>query len=708
MRDSLDELFAGVDAGRLPSLPHVLVKLLDITFTEVVAFDTLSELIKQDAGLTARVTAAANTAYYAGQGKDLEFERVLVLLGMDTIKTISITACVQQFFSRFETASARRLKQFWRNSLTCALISKRLAHLIGYHCQEEAYLAGLLHNVGELIFESHYPEQHEQICNEATDQLSKLKLEQAHIGANHFQAGAWLVNSWGLESFMEDAILFQGEAVNEIREAHNLVKLVYLANQMSQQYGSLSDDAFLCAKSLFDLEHGILEQITAEVAEEVVAAASALNIDIGQADGQVGDEDSLDMQVELADRVRNVAYLSSFKAMPAASAGTDSSEQTVLLRLQQSLNILFGVRNSLFLLPNAAGDALAGRSVADQYPQLAEFSVAMDGHSLAVRALNTRELASSFTSSETVAVIDRQLAKMMGADGLLCLPLFQGEQPVGVWVMSIDAAQHERFSQQARLLNLLAQEAAIALVQQRDSAVQSQQQQQEDQSYFHSRAREVVHEVNNPLSIVKNYVHLLSHRLAEDEAAVADLEIIREELERAGSLLLRLPGIADQGLLGVSDDQVNINDLVNDLIRVFKGSLFHTYRVESFTDLDDTVVSIATDRSAIKQILTNLVKNAAEALPEGGRITVSTRGLVNHNGKNYVAIVVADNGGGIPVHIQEKLFTPVATTKGEGHAGLGLSIVKNLLTEMGGSISCRSNAKDGTRFELLIPRTVES
>ena len=106
-------------------------------------------------------------------------------------------------------------------------------------------------------------------------------------------------------------------------------------------------------------------------------------------------------------------------------------------------------------------------------------------------------------------------------------------------------------------------------------------------------------------------------------------------------------------------------------------------------------------------MLTNLVKNAAEAVTEVGRIEVATRGLVNFNGKNFVEIVVRDNGPGIPDDVQAKLFTPVESTKGGSHAGLGLTIVKNLVDGMGGYISCRSSATDGTRFEILIPRVLE-
>ena len=96
------------------------------------------------------------------------------------------------------------------------------------------------------------------------------------------------------------------------------------------------------------------------------------------------------------------------------------------------------------------------------------------------------------------------------------------------------------------------------------------------------------------------------------------------------------------------------------------------------------------------------MKNAVEALPEGGRISVATKSSVNVSGKNYTEIVIEDNGPGIPEEIQKNLFTPVSTTKGTGHSGLGLSITKNLVTEARGTITCRSN-NTGTQFQILLP-----
>ncbi len=104
----------------------------------------------------------------------------------------------------------------------------------------------------------------------------------------------------------------------------------------------------------------------------------------------------------------------------------------------------------------------------------------------------------------------------------------------------------------------------------------------------------------------------------------------------------------------------------------------------------------------LKQILVNLVKNAIEAMPGGGQIQIANNGYVNRDGLLYSELCVRDSGPGIAPVILAKLFSPVPTSKGEGHHGLGLSIVHGLVKKNQGLITCRSG-KSGTSFEILLP-----
>jgi signal transduction histidine kinase len=214
------------------------------------------------------------------------------------------------------------------------------------------------------------------------------------------------------------------------------------------------------------------------------------------------------------------------------------------------------------------------------------------------------------------------------------------------------------------------------------------------------RIREVLHEVRNPLSIVNNYLGLLGYKLEKDKPAQEDVETIKAEIERINHILTRLTSTEEPGS---ETAPVDLNAIIADLTHVFQTSLFASKNIQVSLDLDERIESIHSNANALKQIYTNLIKNGVEALPANGQLMVYTQDYVNVDGKEHIEICVADDGPGIDTEILPKLFSPVESTKGEGHAGLGLTIVKNLVNELDGSISCRSSDK-GTSFHILLPK----
>jgi signal transduction histidine kinase len=118
--------------------------------------------------------------------------------------------------------------------------------------------------------------------------------------------------------------------------------------------------------------------------------------------------------------------------------------------------------------------------------------------------------------------------------------------------------------------------------------------------------------------------------------------------------------------------------------------------------MQDEPSEIEGDAYILKQILVNLVKNAIEALTEGGQIEIVNRGHVNRDRKLYLELVVGDNGPGLSAEVLANLFSAVRSTKDGAHHGLGLSIVHSLVKKLQGLITCRSG-KTGTTFEILLP-----
>jgi len=135
---------------------------------------------------------------------------------------------------------------------------------------------------------------------------------------------------------------------------------------------------------------------------------------------------------------------------------------------------------------------------------------------------------------------------------------------------------------------------------------------------------------------------------------------------------------------------------------LFRDTEFVPNAVKITVSTQDLPTEVEVSQDTLKQILVNLVKNAIEAMRSGGEIQIVNNGHVNKDGSLFVELCVSDNGPGIPPDTLRKLFQPIQTTKGEGHQGLGLTIVHGLVKKHQGLITCRSGS-NGTYFEMLLP-----
>jgi len=257
---------------------------------------------------------------------------------------------------------------------------------------------------------------------------------------------------------------------------------------------------------------------------------------------------------------------------------------------------------------------------------------------------------------------------------------------------------------QRPLLNLFAQQIGRFLQLGLQAGDDRHLQFDEQREWHRLEIRKLVHEANNPLAVINNYMHVLALKLGSENPAANEISIIKEEIVRVGDILARMrdiemPQQPEEGAL-------QLNRIIRDLFKLFEGSLFQSHRIEADLDLDEGIPVLAIGAGAVKQVVMNLVKNAVEAMPDGGKLRVATRDKIHKNGELYVELQITDNGPGLPEAVMSSLFKPVASTK-KDHSGLGLTIVKNLLDRLSAEIVCSSSAASGTRFQIFLPRTVE-
>jgi signal transduction histidine kinase len=411
-------------------------------------------------------------------------------------------------------------------------------------------------------------------------------------------------------------------------------------------------------------------------------------------------------QVQLAEQVRNIALLDGIHQHLSRS-GAHSGDVDVLLNIiSQNIGITFGVSQCILFLYDAASDRVKAISADNQPPQLADISIPLtSGRSLVTDALLNKEACHSFTTESfehnlnTLSIVDRQLIGMTEQEGIICLPMMMNNAAIGTLILGMDKAQYENLWKQLPLLTRFVNEISHT-ISVNSASSQSTLSDDEQTRQLEQKIHEVLHEVRNPLSIMNNYLGILGYKLENDKPAQEDVQTIKAEIERITQILNRL---TEPDSPTDETSQVDINAILADLTHVFQTSLFATKNIQISLDLDERIESLQTNANALKQIYTNLIKNAVEALPANGQLMVYTLDNVNVDGKQHIELSVADDGPGIDPDILPQLFSPLDSTKGEDHAGLGLTIVKNLVNELHGSISCRSSDK-GTSFHILLPK----
>lgn len=680
--------------NRLPSLPHVLVDMLQACQEHKVSFQELAAIISRDAAIAARVVSLANSSFFSRGTKVSSLERALLVLGTDTIKTLVITASIQQFFSSFSSQHSSFLKTFWRRSLSCAMLSKSFAILTSYPNPEEAYLAGLLHNIGELVLETNYTKQFTTLCQDYNEENERSQHEKQTFTINHAEVGAWLVKEWGLSNFTADAIEFHHAAPATILDAHHLVKLVYLGSNLSDHNTNTDLAHFEIAEQLFELNASLVKEIVNKIDAEVADIAQSLGIRIGEDEPESAQSDQ-DKHIALARQVRNLGLLQT------ATQELNRSNTRVELgqACQYTLELLFGYSHSAVFWYQAEHNELVHLEPSQTESVPIKFKLEAKRSLVALCAEQRRIVCSTEESQhpDQLTIVDQQILHLVHSSGFIGIPIFSNNGVYCVLVVGCDTGLKEHPAQR-QLLQYFASEISTSC--ETTFKLLNQKERQLSVDELNVKISELVHEANNPLNIISNYLATLSHKLDDSHDVNEELRILREEVDRTGNILLRLGDLQHSEL--DEEHGVDINEEITNLATLYKSSLFLTHEITCELQLDPAVKRSPCKRSSFRQILTNLLKNAVEAMPDGGVIKLSTAASINVNGKRFMEVIVQDSGSGIPATVLNNLFKPVTTTKGGGHSGLGLSITKNLIRDIQGTISCKSSA-EGTRFQILLP-----
>ncbi len=535
-----------------------------------------------------------------------------------------------------------------------------------------------------------------------SDDESLCALETRILHISHAEAGAWLIDRWEMDSFLADSVLYHHEQHARVANAPVLVRIVHLAHRLSDQPPGRPLDAHMGA--ICSITDSDLLTIHQGAQAQVLKAAEYLGIDLSGLENPhppavltTPARPSNPVQQRLIEEVRNRALLAELSQL--FSHQKDNAQ--LLESVRQNARIFFDLDDSVVFLIRASNQALVAACVGEQRQRLTEFVVPLGAGGVVADAIVRRSLAFLQPEGAALSLAEEQLLRTFATSCVLCLPLCAGTRCLGMLLAGIAPWRLPDLQRQEKLLLAYGAQAALALEAAAKARSDIDQRLAGVQEEHLKNSRKVVHEANNPLSIIKNYLGVLDDKLARQEPVAGELAILNDEIDRVSNIIKEFAGVTTPMVGSVFD----INKVISDIVRLFRESRFLPATVQISARLPELPCETAGSVDTLKQILVNLLKNAVEALPQGGHIEIVNLGATRYDAADYFAISIRDSGPGLPTEVLANLFSPVRSTKAGENRGLGLSIVHSLVKKLNGRIDCKSS-RMGTSFEILLPMRV--
>ncbi|MCL2790630.1 MAG: HDOD domain-containing protein [Desulfobulbus sp.] len=689
-------------------MPQILVQLIDQCYKAEIDLQAIVHIIDKDAAITAKLLQLVNSVFIGVRHPITNLEQAVVYLGGDIIRNLVISLSVQQIFRRVESNGLLSTDRFWHHSLLNALLAQNIAVATGYPDSSEAYLTGLLHDIGKLLLWIAFPGKYAPLLLKGvrchSGRLAFLEEEKLRI--NHCSAGAWLCEQWRLPPLLADAVRYHHHPLNEVEQALPLVRIAYLADLLSHSDAS-DQDCLEVAERLFGLSGEHLAALHDGVEERIEKLADQFGIHIPRSAKSSHDQDPESQEIHretsagLINRVREITQISGLLDNLIRAETTAQ----VVVAVEQGMRILFNEEACLIMVLDRNSGELRGVHSPDnrlnRTMESLAFSPQRYAHSLPGRAVQMGQLLHSFGDKDeggsTPNLLDSQLLHLLGTEGMVALPMIYQQETLGLLLIGLTREAFQHFNGQWTSLQLVANHAAICMYMEWMRTTQMERIAAERMQAATMAARKIAHEINNPLATLRNYLHILGKKSAHGEPIGDELAILDNELERLGRITAGLENLAQEHD-DIQPETLDVHRLIAETLQLVQTASADTGQID-FTYVPwPQPLFVQTDHHCLSQILQNLLGNAVDAVDGEGHIIVRTTAEES----DTLLITIEDDGPGIDPRIEATLFIAGTSTKGGSHGGLGLTIVHKLASRLGGTISYRTQPGQ-TVFTLVLP-----
>jgi putative nucleotidyltransferase with HDIG domain len=239
----LCKLTAGLKS--LPSLPELYIAIAEAIQSPTASAQRIAEIAAQDAGLSAKLLQLSNSAFFGFSREVFSVEEAVQLLGVTVIQSLAMAVPIFSAFRR-ERCPEFPLDQIWEHSVQTALLARQIGseHSLDPHMAEQAFCAGILHDLGKIILADGLPEEYSALLREARETNTPLiEVERKHLNATHAEVGAYLLALWGLPIPLVEAVANHHHPRRCGTEELCLAGIVHLANVLQHAESHHADMA---------------------------------------------------------------------------------------------------------------------------------------------------------------------------------------------------------------------------------------------------------------------------------------------------------------------------------------------------------------------------------------------------------------------------------------------------------------------------------
>jgi HD-like signal output (HDOD) protein len=219
----------------LATLPEVTTKIIQTVEDPRSTAAALHKIVSHDPALVTRILKVVNSAFYGLPGQIGSIERGIVLLGLNAVKNIAVAASLGQLFRGVKLCEGYTARDLWTHCVAVGIVARALAKQIKVPLADEAFLAGMIHDIGMLVSLQISPEQLRQVCERAkTEERAFCDIEREIIGVDHQMLGAGLTEAWKFPLSCQLVAGFHHQP-SQLSSDRTLVGLVHVADTLCAQ-----------------------------------------------------------------------------------------------------------------------------------------------------------------------------------------------------------------------------------------------------------------------------------------------------------------------------------------------------------------------------------------------------------------------------------------------------------------------------------------